>query len=211
MYIKLTENNSWERETWNYYIKYNNQNSSVKNLVNGIKKHKLNNYEISTLTQEQFIKINQSNNNTSYKSTHNVFSNIPNLNFSDKELLEDVLYKGKIFEYTYYRVGKEYSDSHFVYDWKSIFKLLDIEFNNMFLTTKQVEKILSNWNNHVQLFQKNVAKFRQKIDSYPKEYNNLRKEYSQKMLFEADVYILERMLKMAKQKKMRLYIYSPEK
>ncbi len=106
-FIKMTEHNEWEGETWNFWLQLNGNEEAIRKLIKLVKEDGDHTYSFdleSTNEKEIDILVDREDNN-SYMALHNKVSgafNIERLIGEIKDgvsISEDLIYKGQIKNY----------------------------------------------------------------------------------------------------------------
>ena len=99
-YLKITERNSWERETWRFYLPYNAKDKNQQRLLRLAKKFKPGGFTFETISKQEFQKLDFDNCRVGYMSALNyVTKPLGTIRVKDKEELWSFLYKGGIQAY----------------------------------------------------------------------------------------------------------------
>jgi len=105
LYVKFTEYNEWEGESWNFFIPINGNREAIKKLRKAIKvyleKSDLEEFTLSTdtLTESEIdTLIKHANDHTSYRSAQNKLKGLLCGDMIQKNTIADLLYKGGIIK-----------------------------------------------------------------------------------------------------------------
>ena len=101
-FIKLTERNDWEGETWNFYIPIKDNETAIKKLSELIKKYPSYTLSLLPINENEIDNLIKNDDHTSYMATHNKLSG--RLDFKDypnksTNGIDDPFYKGDIEKY----------------------------------------------------------------------------------------------------------------
>ena len=101
-YIKFTENNDWEGESWNFYLELDGNEKEIKKLQELLTDYEINDFALRNEFDESDVDILVKHTDSSYLHYENKIEgkfNIEKLEEEIKKNKDNALYKGKICVY----------------------------------------------------------------------------------------------------------------